>query len=117
MAQMINAHQWEKLSALLHPNFNCRYSHTGEVFDRDDWVRVNADYPGFQNYVLLDCVATAERAVGRARVTALLQGEVKSFEVATFITVRDGLIADMHEVWTDVDGVAPAGARPTADQS
>lgn len=29
-----------------------------------------------------------------------------------FVTTRDGLIADMTEVWTDIDQTALAGKRP-----
>ena len=30
-------------------------------------------------------------------------GELQHFEVATFLTVRDDLIVEMTEVWTDVE--------------
>jgi hypothetical protein len=32
--------------------------------------------------------------------------------VATFITLRNGLIAEMTEIWADVDAKAPEGTRP-----
>ncbi|MBM7781805.1 nuclear transport factor 2 family protein [Arthrobacter tumbae] len=86
--------------------------HTNESFDRDTWVRLNADYPGFHNFVLLDWVANGDRAAGRAHVTGVSQGQVQHFEVATFITVRDQLIIDMTEVWTGVEETAPEGTRP-----
>lgn len=112
LAQVIDAHRWDELPALLHPEFVCQYVHTGETFDRESWVRVNAEYPGFQNFELLDRVAHHERAAGRAHVTGLSDGELQHFEVATFITVRDDLVVDMTEVWTDVDLSPPAGTRP-----
>jgi hypothetical protein len=112
LAEVIDAHQWDELPLLLHPEFSCHYVHTGETFDRDSWVRLNADYPGFQDFRLVDCVADHERAAGRAHVTGTTDGELQQFEVATFITVRDDLIVDMTEVWTDVNVTAPAGTRP-----
>lgn len=112
LAGVLDGHRWEELPALLHPDFSCRYVHTGETFDRDAWVLVNAQYPGFQHFVLQECVADGDRAAGRAHVTGISQGRLQHFEVASFIAVRDGLIADMTEVWTDVDEVAPAGTRP-----
>lgn len=112
MAGVMDSHNWEQLPGLLHPDFNCRYVHTGESFGRDEWVRLNAEYPGFKRFVLEDCVAAGDRAAGRAHVTALNQDRLQHFEVATFITVRDELILSMTEVWTDVDEVAPAGTRP-----
>ena len=62
--------------------------------------------------MLEDCVGQAERDVGRAHVTAEIEGQLNHFEVATFITVRNDLISDMTEVWTGVDEAAPVGTRP-----
>jgi hypothetical protein len=49
------------LTSLLDADFRCRYMHTGEEFDRDDWVRLNADYPGFQHFSLQDCLGSGGR--------------------------------------------------------
>ena len=113
LAGVIDGHRWEDLPGLLHPDFTCLYVHTGEHFDRDMWVRLNAEYPGFQRFVLEDCVGEAARAAGRAHVTGESEGRLLHFEVATFITLRNDLICDMTEVWTGVDEVAPVGARPS----
>lgn len=112
LAEVIDARDWDGLPALLHDDFVCRYVHTGEVFDRSSWVRLNADYPGFDHFVLADYVGTDARAAGRAHVTGFVDETLVHFEVATFITLRDGLIDEMTEVWTDVDAQAPAGTRP-----
>ncbi|PVG81783.1 hypothetical protein DDE18_17615 [Nocardioides gansuensis] len=113
LATVIDTQDWVGLRALLHDDFTCRYVHTGETFDRDSWVRLNADYPGFDHFVLEDCVGSDDRAAGRAHVTAYVDEQLQHFEVATFVTLRDGLVADMTEVWTDVDQEAPPGTRPT----
>lgn len=112
LAQVIDDHRWEDLPGLLAPEFTCRYVHTGETFDRDSWVRLNADYPGFEAFVLEDCVGSGDRAAARAHVTGVNDGQPEHFGVATFLTTRDGLIADMTEVWTDIDQPAPTGRRP-----
>jgi hypothetical protein len=112
LATTIDTHSWDELAGLLHDDFVCRYVHTGETFDRASWVRLNAEYPGFDRLVLEDCVGAGDRAVGRSHVTGYVGGELRHFEVATFITLREGLIADMTEVWADVGEVAPAGTRP-----
>ena len=112
LANVIDGHRWGDLPGLLHQDFSCFYVHTGEHFDRDAWVRLNAEYPGFQRFVLEDCVGEAQRAAGRAHVTAESEGQLHHFEVATFITVRNDLISDMTEVWTGVEEAAPAGTRP-----
>ena len=113
LAEVIDGHRWDNLPSLLDPAFTCHYVHTDETYDADSWVRLNAEYPGFQNLRLEDCVAEGDRAAGRAHVTGMSDGGLQHFEVATFITVRNGLIAEMTEVWTDVDQVAPEGTRPS----
>ena len=45
LADVLDGHHWDDLPALLHRDFRCRYAHTGESFDRDTWVRLNAEYP------------------------------------------------------------------------
>ncbi len=112
LAATIDGHRWDDLPALLHRDFCCRYVHTGETFDRDTWVRLNAEYPGFQHFVLEDCLGEGHRAAGRAHVTGESDGQVQHFEVATFITLREGLIGDKTEVWTDVNEVASLSTRP-----
>lgn len=107
LAEVIDAHKWDELSGRLHKDFVCVYVHTDERFGRDSWVRLNAEYPGFDHLVLQDCVATDERAAGRSHVTAATDGKIQHYEVDTFITVRDDLIVEMTEVWTDVAVVSP----------
>ncbi|CAB4965173.1 unannotated protein [freshwater metagenome] len=115
LAEVIDAHEWAGLPDLLHPDFTCRLVHTGEVFDRDGWVRLNADYPGFQRMHVEDLVAADDRGVLHAKVIGTEpHGGDQVFAVASFATVRDGLLAELTEVWTDVDQQAPDGTRPLA---
>jgi hypothetical protein len=110
----IDEHRWDDLAPLLDAAFTCRYVHTGETLDRDGWVRLNAEYPGFERLVVEDLVADDDRAVCRAHVTGRADGVLQHFEVATFVTVRDGLVTEMTEVWTDVGQEAPPGTRHDA---
>ena len=112
LAEVIDAHDWAALPGVLHPDFRCRLVHTGEVFDRDAWVRFNADYPGFERMHLEDLVADGERGVLRARVTGRdAEGAEVEFAVASFATVRAGLLVELVEVWADVDQKPPEGTR------
>ncbi|MDR7251463.1 RimJ/RimL family protein N-acetyltransferase/ketosteroid isomerase-like protein [Nocardioides sp. BE266] len=113
LAEVIDAHDWDGLPALLHDDFTCRLVHTGEVFDRDGWVRLNADYPGFQRMHVEDLVADGDRGVLRARVIGTdSDGRDLLFAVASFVTVRDDLVVELTEVWADVGQQAPEGTRP-----
>ena len=111
LAEVIDAHDWDALPRLLHDDFVCRLVHTGENFDRDSWVRLNAEYPGFDHLELQECFGTTDRAAARSHVTGHTNEKLQHFEVATFITLRQGLIAEMTEVWTDVDQEAACSAR------
>ncbi|RYB93036.1 nuclear transport factor 2 family protein [Nocardioides oleivorans] len=112
LAEVIDAHDWEGLPALLHDDFTCRLVHTGEEFDKDAWVRFNADYPGFERMHVEDLVAAGDRGVVRARVVGRGdEGEELVFAVASFATVRDDLVVDLTEVWADVGQEAPDGTR------
>jgi len=113
LAGLIDAHDWEALPALLHPDFTCHLVHSGETFDRDGWVRFNADYPGFQRFEVQDLVTADGRAVALGRVTGLdAAGTEQVFAVASFATVDGDVITGLTEVWTDVGQEVPAGTRP-----
>ena len=112
LAEVIDRHHWEELPTLLHQEFSCHLVHTGERFDRDTWVRLNAEYPGFQRFILEDSVACGYRAVGRAHVTGMSDGQLQHFAVASFLTMRDDLIGEITEIWTDIGSAPPEGTRP-----
>ncbi|MGN6334243.1 MAG: nuclear transport factor 2 family protein [Motilibacteraceae bacterium] len=114
LAEVLDQHRWDDLPALLADDFTCRYVHTGESFDRDGWVALNATYPGFERYLLEDCVGQGERAVALAHVTATSADSLEHYAVAGFLTARDGLIAELTEVWTEMGQSSPADRRPEA---
>lgn len=100
------------LPALLHPDFVCRYVHTGETLDGTAWVRTSAEYPGFDRMVVEEVVGTGGHAVARCHVTCTVDGEPVAFGVASFVTEREGLIGELTEVWADIGQIAPDGTRP-----
>lgn len=112
LAEVIDGHRWSELAEVLHPDFTCRLVHTGEVFDRDAWVRLNAEYPGFQSFTLEDAVVQGDRAATRGRVRGGASGADEEFAVAGFVTVLDGRVRELVEVWADVGVARPEGTRP-----
>ena len=112
LAAVIDAHDWDGLPDLLHDDFTCRLVHTGEVFTKEQWVRFNADYPGFERMHVEDLVAHGERGVLRAKVVGRGDaGEELVFAVASFASTKDGLVSELVEVWADVDQPPPPGTR------
>lgn len=113
----IDGRRWDDLGRYLHDDFSCRYVHTGESFDRASWIRLNAEYPGFEHLHVEEIVGDSTHAACRSHVTGRGRDGLDHFECATFVRVRDGLILEMTEVWTDVSQTAPAGSRPDAKPS
>lgn len=108
----IDEKRWDDLASYLHPDFVCRLVHTGETFGRDEWIRFNREYPGFEHLTIEDFVAEATEAACRSHVTGRGDAGLQHFECASFARMRDGLIVQLTEVWTDVEQQAPPGTRP-----
>jgi len=108
LGDVLDRHLWDELPALLHPESRGGYVHTGEQFGRDDFVRLNAEYPGFQTSRWEDVVDAGDRAVGRGLVTGTANGHEQHFGVATIVTERDGLFAELTEVWADIEQTPPS---------
>ena len=97
LVKAIDERDWDSLSALVDASTTVLYVHDGRRMDGPEWMRFNADYPGRWSFVAEDIVATDTRAVVRARVF----DEETTFHVASFLTVADGRITDLTEVWAD----------------
>ncbi|NYG59164.1 hypothetical protein BJ980_002087 [Nocardioides daedukensis] len=97
LCSAIDARDWAALRSLLADDCRVEYCHDGKVFGPDAWVAFNADYPGVWTFTLDDLVADAGRVVVRART----QDSSMTFHVASFLTVTDGLVSEIVEVWTD----------------
>ncbi|MEZ5096481.1 MAG: nuclear transport factor 2 family protein [Nocardioides sp.] len=96
-ADALDRRDWPALRALLADDCRIGFVHDGRTFGPDDWVAFNDDYPGRWSVVAEDIVATDDRAVLRARVF----NEEALFHLASFLTVADGLITEVVEVWAD----------------
>lgn len=96
-ADAIDARDWPHLRRLLSADFHGLFVHTGRSFDADGFVDFQRDYPGVWRFTLVEEVASGDRLVARSRVS---DGH-ETYWVATFATVRDGLVSDLVEVWTE----------------
>ena len=112
LAEVLDTHDWEALPGLLHRDFTCPLVHTGEVFDRDGWVRFNADYPGFER-------TSSSRTWWSTAIVGVLRGagdregrpdgeELEHFAVASFATAGDGLLVELDR---GLGRRRPAGTR------
>jgi hypothetical protein len=107
----INHRDWAGLRRLLDPGLQTRYLATDESFDgAEDFVRLNAEYPGRWRVTVLDLVAAGDRAVSCARLDAEDGGE--ALLVTSFATVREGLVTDLTELWADAGQEVPQDRRP-----
>ena len=93
----VDRRDWAALSALVDESCTVLFVHDNRRMNGAEWVALNADYPGRWSFVAEDIVATDTRAVVRARVF----DEESTFHVASFLTVTDGRITDLTEVWAD----------------
>jgi ketosteroid isomerase-like protein len=108
VARAIDGRDWDALEALLDEGFRCTYVHTGEVLDRAAYVALNRDYPGAWRFEPVDEVVAGDRACALARVSD--GGE--THHVAMFLTVRDGRVSELVEVWAEL--VEPVAERRPA---
>lgn len=117
LSDTIDAHHWDGIAELLHPEFVCHLVATDERFDAASWIAFNANYPGFQNMKLVDLIGDGARAAARGLVTGMVNGAEKRYAVAQFARMRDGLIEELVEVWADFDDVPPPGTRQASSSS
>ncbi len=96
-AGAIDRRDWEALRALLADDCEIEFVHDNRRFGPDEWVAFNSGYPGQWTFIAEDIVATEDRAVVRARVL----NDTALFHAVSFLTVTDGLIHAVVEVWAD----------------
>lgn len=98
----------DELRSFFHTDAHIRWHCTNEMFTVEEYVRANCEYP--DNWAgEIERIEQAEDTIVLAcRVYPL--GENLSFHVVSFIRIKDDLILEMDEYWSD-DGVAPEWRR------
>jgi ketosteroid isomerase-like protein len=94
----IQARDWVGTSALLAPDLIVEWPVSSErIIGRDNFVAIQREYPEGWSIKLLRIVASGEEVVSEVEVP---HAELGVFRVASFWTVRDGLIVAGREYWT-----------------
>lgn len=100
----IHRRNWDGLAQYFHEGAVIRWHNTNEQFTADEFIRINAQYPG--NWLIkVERLACAENLVISV-VKVCQDGQSVSFHATSFFEFRDGKIAALDEYWGD-DGEAP----------
>ncbi|WP_193606987.1 nuclear transport factor 2 family protein [Nocardioides lijunqiniae] len=99
----VSGRDWAALAALLAPSFSATLLHTGERFDRDGFVALNADYLGDWVFHVDEVVDGGARSVLRSHTVL---GE-ETYHAASFAVAADGLLTELVEVWTEAVAAHP----------
>jgi ketosteroid isomerase-like protein len=102
MWDRMQARDWLGVGALLADDVVVEWPVSAErILGRENFVKVNAEYPEGWSIRVLRVVAEGETVVSEVEVPHETMGV---FRVASFWTVRDGVIVEGREYWTDLGG-------------
>ncbi|ERT58964.1 hypothetical protein J2S72_001229 [Peptoniphilus koenoeneniae] len=94
----------EELRKFFQKNAVIKWHCTNEVFTLDEYIKANCEYPGNWNGGIERIEENANTIILACRVFPRDNSE--SFHVVSFIHLKDDLIIEMDEYWSD-DGIAP----------
>ncbi|MFF0304792.1 nuclear transport factor 2 family protein [Streptomyces sp. NPDC004562] len=103
----MQARDWAGVGALLADDVTVEWPVSGErIRGRENYVRVNAEYPEGWSIEVLRIVASGSDVVSEVQVPHDTMG---THRVASSWTVEDGLITEGREYWTEL-GADPSPA-------
>lgn len=103
----MQARDWAGVGALLADDVTVDWPVSGErIRGRENYVRINAEYPEGWSISVLRIVASGDEVVSEVEVPHDSMG---THRVASFWRVRDGLITEGREYWTEL------GADPSPE--
>lgn len=94
----------EELRKFFQKNAVIKWHCTNELFTLDEYIKANCEYPGNWNGKIERIEENANTIILACRVFSRDNSE--SFHVVSFIHLKDDLIIEMDEYWSD-DGIAP----------
>ena len=87
--RLVEAGDYAAIGALLHDEFVCDWPQSNErIRGRDNYIAVNAAYPGQWRVSIEELIATGERVV----TDVIMEWERQVERVIAFYDLRDGLI-------------------------
>lgn len=106
---------WGEVGALLAEDAVVEWPVSGErIVGRENYVRINAEYPEGWSIHVLRIVASGEEVVSEVEVPHETMGVHR---VASFWTVRDGLIVGGREYWSELGtDSSPAWRAPYVER-
>ena len=99
----IHRQSWASLATYFHKDAIINWHNTNEQFTVDEFVRVNAQYPGDWQIETERVVCADDLVISAVRV---FSGSI-SFHATSFFGFREGRIASLDEYWGN-DEKAPA---------
>jgi SnoaL-like domain len=107
--ELMQARRWTDAGCLLADDVHVEYTATGEKFDGDRFLAMNAEYPGVSELeiVVKEVIALGNRVA--AQVVVHMGDE--SFWCAGFYTVIDERISDGVEHWVTEGSEEPPSWR------
>ena len=109
----MDARDYTQAGALLTQDCLVDWPNTHERMNRDQWIRVNAEYPGAWAAVIEQVVATDTVVVSATRVFARSAPD-PVFYVVSFFRFRTGRICALTEYWSECVLDAPLSAERVA---
>ncbi|MFB7896896.1 nuclear transport factor 2 family protein [Streptomyces xiamenensis] len=106
---------WSGVGALLAPDAIVEWPASGErIVGRENYVRVNAEYPEGWSIHVLRVVASGSEVVSEVEVP---HGAMGVHRAVSFWTVENGVITGGREYWTELGADrAPAWRAPYTER-
>lgn len=93
----------KELRTYFHKNAVIKWHYTNEIFTLDEYIKANCEYPGNWDGEIQKIEEKAGLIILACRVFSL--DNSSSFHVVSFIYLKDNLIINMDEYWSDDEKV------------
>jgi hypothetical protein len=93
----LEARDWARLADALDPSFVATFPQSGERFDRDQWLRLNREYPGDWHIDVLNVLDAGEWVV--SEVSVAIDGRID--RAVSFFRVVGGRVDELREYWPE----------------